>query len=155
MRFDVMDLVGVGRPPRLLLIHGRSADWLDLKDWLREEAGLSEVTVMGQVFGSGESLPEKFERLASEVDGAIAVATPDDIGGLAGPLQDKSPRTRQNVWLEVGWFWGRLGRGRFMVLSSGSVEIPSDLHGLELYPYVSRPREQADRLRAFIKRLDS
>lgn len=147
-------LAGVEQPPRLLLIHGRSSDWLDLKDWLREEAGITNVVVMGQVFGSGESLPEKFERLGSEVDGAIAIATPDDIGGLADrPDSERQVRARQNVWLEVGWFWGRLGRGRFMVLSAGGVEIPSDLQGLEMYPYDRRPREQADRIRAFIRQV--
>ena len=151
-----LNLAGVALPPRILIIHGRTKDWLDLKDWLSEEAGLSNVTVMEQDFGGGESLPEKFERLAGEVDGAIAVATPDDTGGLADqPASQLQARARQNVWLEVGWFWGRLGRRRFMVLPSRRVEIPSDLQGLELFPYQTTPREQADRIRAFLRRLRS
>jgi len=149
-----LDLAGIGLPPRILIIHGRRPDWLDLKDWLRDTAGILNAVVMGQVFGEGASLPEKFERLAAEVDGAIAVATPDDRGGLAGPDEPRLQlRARQNVWLEVGWFWGRLGRNRVMVLTSGGVEIPSDLHGLEFYSYDSQPRECADSIRAFLSKV--
>lgn len=37
---------------------------------------------MGEKFGKGRTLAEKFESLAGEVDGAIAIATPDDLGGI-------------------------------------------------------------------------
>ncbi|MNO68934.1 putative nucleotide-binding protein containing TIR-like domain protein [compost metagenome] len=40
------------------------------------------------------------------------------------------PRARQNVLLELGYFIGRLGRGRVCALKRGSVEIPSDYAGV-------------------------
>lgn len=147
----VTRLAGVGQPARVLLIHGRSQDWLRLKDWLRETMKISTVVVMAQEFGAGRTLPEKFEELAAEVDVAIAVATPDDRGGLAdAPPEHHRHRARQNVWLEVGWFWGRLGRERVMLLTRGGIEPPSDLSGIEMYEYSQDPLEMSERIRTFL-----
>ena len=85
----------------ILLIHGRSDDWLVLKDWIVDNVDATSVRVMQQEFGGGPTLPEKFESIAMKVDGAIAIATPDDIGQLKGATM-KTERARQNVWLEVG-----------------------------------------------------
>src|SRR5688500_2117941 len=74
---------------------------------------------------------EKFELLTSEADAAIALATPDDLASTAAHTDVKTLRARQNVWVEVGWFWGRLGRNRALLLVRGYVEIPSDLDGIE------------------------
>jgi len=84
----------------------------------------------------------------------IAVATPDDIGSLAGDRL-QSMRARQNVWLEIGWIWGRLGRNKVMVLCKGDVEIPSDLRGLEYYRYNTSPLEVTESVRAFVGQLVS
>jgi hypothetical protein len=147
----VMKLTGVGAAPKVLIIHGRSLDWLKIKDWLLEKARVRDVIVMQLEFGDGKTLPEKFENLASRVDKAIAIASPDDLGGLMGsPAPDLQPRARQNVWLEVGWFWGRLGRDRVLILTKGDIEFPSDLTGLEVYSYRDDPEERSEKLRAFL-----
>ncbi len=39
------------------------------------------------------------------------------------------PRARENVWVEVGWFWGRLGRQRIFLWLEDEVPLPSDLQG--------------------------
>jgi hypothetical protein len=150
---SALELCGVNRSPRVLIVHGRNKDWLQVKDWLQRELAIQEVIVMEQQFGDGLTLPEKFERLASLVDAAIAIATPDDIGGPREATTDAfQSRARQNVWLEVGWFWGRLGRTKVLILSSGEIEMPSDLQGLELYRYQISPTEQGDALRSFVRR---
>jgi hypothetical protein len=58
-----------------LLIHGHSEDRIDLKRWLERE-NLADAIVMAQEFTAGQTLPEKFEELASAADAAIALATP-------------------------------------------------------------------------------
>jgi len=147
----VAKLAGIGQPPKVLLIHGRSKDWLRLKDWMQESANVKEVLVMQQEFGCGRTLPEKFEQLAAQVDFAIALATPDDIGGLLGSeVSSYRQRARQNVWLEIGWFWGRLGRDRVLVLSRGQIETPSDLSGIEFYEYAEDPIEREENILAFL-----
>ncbi len=39
-------------------------------------------------------------------------------------------RARQNVVLETGYFMGKLGRERVIILSNGDLEFPSDLQGI-------------------------
>lgn len=142
-------LLRVGEGPRILLIHGRSTDWMLIKDWLRDQPQLvQQVAVMQQTFGNGLSLPEKFEGIGGSVDGAIAVVTPDDVGGLEGDVLRE--RARENVWLEVGWFWGRCGRGRVLLLKKGDPTIPSDLSGVEYYSYKDSPRERTEEIRTFL-----
>ena len=43
-------------------------------------------------------------------------------------------RARQNVVYELGWFHGRLGRGKVIALLSDEVEKPSDLDGVLYLP---------------------
>ncbi len=72
--------------------------------------------------------------MAGQADGAIAVATPDDVARIAGSVPELL-RARQNIWIEIGWIWGRLGRNKLILLCKGNIEIPSDLHGMEYYRY--------------------
>ena len=55
--------------------------------------------------------------------------TDDDLG-KAKNEENSNPRARQNVILEMGYFIGRLGRGRVCPLYNNGVELPSDLYGL-------------------------
>src|SRR4051812_37463823 len=72
------------------------------------------------------SLAEKFELVASDAKGAIALLTPDDmvVDRIKGQGQTLT-RARQNVVVEIGWIWGKLGRKRCLLLSHGAIELPS------------------------------
>lgn len=136
--------------PQILLVHGHSPDWTRLKAYLEKDLRLPEPVVMKEEFAAGLTLPEKFENLAEQVNAAIALVTPDDVGYLSsseGTLQ----RARQNVWVETGWFWGKLGRRRVLLLRKGNAGIPSDLQGLEFAEYESDPLEQQDKINLFVK----
>lgn len=88
--------------------------------------------VMAAEAHSGRSLPEKFEDLASDCRFAVFVLTADD------EFVDQSSkqlvrRARQNVILEIGYFWGRLGRRSrvaFLVQNGAGMELPTDIAGL-------------------------
>lgn len=147
-------ILGIKRQPRVLIIHGRSDDRYKLSDWLRVTLGISDILIMQQQFGGGLSLPEKFEQLAARADGAIAIATPDD-SVISPDGASGASRARQNVWLELGWIWGRLGRGKVMLLSKGKLEHPSDIQGLEYYNYTSNPIEASESIRSFIAQLSA
>jgi predicted nucleotide-binding protein len=60
--------------------------------------------------------------------------TPDDMGCERGNEDQLRPRARQNVVLELGYFVGRLTRSHVAVLYKGSVELPSDYHGVLYIP---------------------
>lgn len=68
---------------------------------------LPEPVIMAERSTPGEPLPVKFKTLAQGDHGAIALVTPDDVGGVAqltGDVSQLERRARQNVWLEVGGF---------------------------------------------------
>ena len=62
-------------------------------------------------------------------------------------------RARQNIWIEIGWIWGRLGRNKLILLCKGNIEVPSDLQGMEYYSYSDSPLEVTESIRAFIHQL--
>lgn len=104
----------------------------------------------------GRTIIEKFEDYSS-VAYAVVLLTPDDIGALLHPAPavghrqtiaseryKASSRARQNVIFELGYFIGKLGRGRVCALYKEGVERPSDLHGVL---YVPLDKEEAWRLK--------
>lgn len=139
--------------PKLMIIHGRSPDRDILKKYLLKHVG--RVIVLADEFAPTEPIPLKFERFASSVDGAIALLTPDDVGGLADDPSAVAARARENVWIEVGWFWGHRSRSKLLLLRKGVVTIPSDLGNVESYEYTSSPEERDPEIQKFIARLRS
>jgi predicted nucleotide-binding protein len=57
---------------------------------------------------------------------AIVLLTPDDLAGA----EASESRARQNVIFELGYFAGKLRRGRTCLLRKGTVDLPSDLYGV-------------------------
>jgi len=113
--------------------------------------------VLKQQFKPGNTITEKFEREALQVDGALVLATPDDgAAALLDPSGESMSasnlrkRARQNVILEYGWFWGKLGRRRVMLLLKGDLELPTDLAGLLYASYVHDPGECQSDIASFI-----
>jgi len=145
----VVTVLGANRPSKVLLIHGHAKDRLELQEWLQQQK-LADPVVMAQQFTAGQTLPEKFEALANEADAAIALATPDDLASTVSRTEVMRERARQNVWVEIGWFWGRLGRSRVLLLVRGDVEIPSDLDGIEYHSYKQSVLELEPMLQSFL-----
>jgi predicted nucleotide-binding protein len=134
-----------------LIIHGHEETNLhQLRDFLQNSLGLPKPIVMSYELIPGLSLPEKFEILATNVEFAIALLTPDDMG-KARSENSNTPRVRQNVLVEIGWFWGRLGRDHILLLIKDKVDIPSDLQGIEYYGFTSTPTECSEKIRSFYR----
>ena len=126
-------------------------DWKDIREYLKTKIEHLEPLEMAEASNSGLTLPQKWEEVASRAHGAIAIATADDVGASAidrygnsvEGVKKLSPRARENVWLEVGYFWGKLGRKHFMVLLKEDISIPSDLDGLLYSRYAGIPFDSA------------
>jgi predicted nucleotide-binding protein len=110
---------------KVFIVHGH--DEMALQGLARfiEKLGL-EAIVLKEQPDKGRTIIEKFEDSAAEVGFAVVLLTPDDIGSIAAQAS-QSARTRQNVLFELGYFSGKLGRGKVCLLRKGTVEIPSDL----------------------------
>ncbi|HUX65997.1 MAG TPA: nucleotide-binding protein [Terriglobales bacterium] len=115
----------------LFLVHGNDEGAKHEVARFIEKLGL-EVTILDERANRGRTLIEKFEGNA-DAGFAVVLLTPDDIGHAAKE-STPSPRARQNVILELGYFFGRLGRARTCVLYTDGVELPSDILGLGYVP---------------------
>ena len=123
----------------VFIVHGHDDKTKETVARFVENLGI-EATILHERANRGQTIPEKFEEHASEAGFAIILLTPDDVGASKDKIKNLKPRARQNVVLELGYFWGRLGRGRVCVLHKGGVELPSDMQGL-LYVPMNSPDE--------------
>ncbi len=87
-----------------------------------------EPVILHEQVSAGKTVLEKLIDNAN-VGYAVVILTADDFGRAKSAKTD-SPRARQNVILELGYFLGRLGRERVMAILEAEVEIPSDYMGV-------------------------
>ncbi|NVK84919.1 MAG: nucleotide-binding protein [Cytophagia bacterium] len=87
-----------------------------------------EAIILHEQPNKGKTVIEKFES-NSEVDFAVALWTADD-QGKATKDEKLLNRARQNVIFETGYFIGKLGRERVIILYEDGVEKPSDYNGV-------------------------
>jgi len=113
---------------KVFIVHGHDDAALQAVARFLEKLKL-EAIVLREQPDQGRTIIEKFEDYASEVGFAVVLLTPDDLVGAAATPSQTS-RARQNVIFELGYFVGKLGRGRACLLRKGEVEIPSDLYGV-------------------------
>jgi predicted nucleotide-binding protein len=113
---------------KIFVVHGHDDGAKHELARFLEKIGLEAIILQEQP-NQGRTIIEKFLKSANEVAFAIVLLTPDDLGSAAAATSQEA-RARQNVIFELGYFVGKLGRGKACLLRKGSVEIPSDLHGV-------------------------
>ena len=86
------------------------------------------------VFRASHYSIESLERALDQSDVAIAVAQPDDITESRG---ERLATPRDNVIFELGFFMGRLGRHRALLVepSGEEIKLPTDLAGINAITY--------------------
>ena len=114
---------------KVFVVHGHDDSAREAVARFLEKLGL-EAIILHEQPDQGRTIIEKFEAFASEVGFAVVLLTPDDLVRAAAPGSPQPSRARQNVIFELGYFAGKLGRGRACLLRKGEVEIPSDLYGV-------------------------
>ena len=93
------------------------------------------ATILDEQPSRGQTIIDKFEAHADEAGFAIVLLTADDVGAPKKDQKDNlKSRARQNVILELGYFFAQLGRGRVCVLYEEGVELPSDIQGVIYVP---------------------
>lgn len=113
---------------KVFVVHGHDHGAKDAVARFLDKLELKAIILQEQP-DRGMTIIEKFEAYANEVGFAVVLLTPDDIGGAI--LADApTSRARQNVIFELGYFVGKLGRGKACLMRKGDVEIPSDLYGV-------------------------
>jgi predicted nucleotide-binding protein len=116
---------------KVFIVHGHEGEPREAVAGFLRKIDFAPVILHEQT-NRGRTIVEKFED-HSDVDFAVVLLTPDDIGSpKGGTLQS---RARQNVILELGYFIGKLGRDKVCAMKLGDLEIPSDIIGVVWTPF--------------------
>jgi predicted nucleotide-binding protein len=114
---------------RVFVVHGHDLGAKHEVARFLERLGLEGV-ILDERPNEGLTLIEKFEKHAATTTYAVVLVTPDDVGAVGSSPDALTARARQNVVFELGFFCGRLGRGRVCLLYKPPADIPSDLSGV-------------------------
>jgi predicted nucleotide-binding protein/DNA-binding Xre family transcriptional regulator len=111
---------------KIFIIHGHDESAREMVARFLERLDL-DVVILHEKSNQGRTIIEKVEAY-SDVEFAIVLLTPDDVGGKTEA--DLRYRARQNVLLEWGYFIGKLGRRRVWAFKKGEIDLPSDVLGV-------------------------
>lgn len=138
----------------LLVIHGHDRmALLELQNLLLQRFPHVIPRVMAAEQIGTLGMAEKFERVSGDLLGAIALMTPDDKAVAINAPGKAAVRARQNVVMEIGWVWGKLGRQKCLLMKRGDIEVPSDLSGVDVLTFNQTPGECLTAIHAFIEHL--
>lgn len=131
---------------RVFIVYGHDTSAREQLELLLRRMKLEPIVLQNLPSG-GQTIIEKLET-CSDVTFACVLLTPDDEGHVIAKADEKKPRARQNVVLEMGMFLAKLGRKRVAILHKGSIELPSDINGLLYIPFKERVDEVKERVAA-------
>ena len=113
---------------KIFLIHGQNEDrLLELEKIINIDFGLESIILKDKPNSGAKTIIEKFELYAQSCSFAIALFSPDDIVNSKGKQYFQA---RPNTIFELGWFCGKLGRDKIMLLLQDGTEIFSDFQGI-------------------------
>jgi predicted nucleotide-binding protein len=123
---------------KVFVVHGHDTALQQAVARFLEKLDL-EAVILDEQANQGRTVIQKFSD-HSNVRFAIVLLTGDDVGGKKGtPPEELSPRARQNVILEFGYFLGKLGASAVCALYEPGVELPSDVSGMLYVPVEQGP----------------
>jgi predicted nucleotide-binding protein len=124
---------GHSRSRKVFIVHGHDDALKQAVARFLERLDLESI-ILDERPNQGRTIFQKFSD-HSEVAFAIILLTADDIGGKRDAHPEKlSPRARQNVILEFGYFLGKFGPAAVCALYQRGVELPSDVSGMLYIP---------------------
>lgn len=112
---------------RVFIVHGHNGEIKQKVARLVEQQNIKPI-ILDEQPNAGKTIIEKFEQ-HSNVGVTICLFTADDTG-KANKEEEPKPRARQNVVLETGFFMGKLGRERLVIIAENGIELPSDMQGV-------------------------
>ena len=118
------------RLPKTFIVHGWDSMLRDeLSDYLTKSLHFPKPIILANTSSVGKTIIEKIEDATIGVDLVFVMCTPDDLVTSDDKIyKQASP----NVLIELGYFYGRLGRlsGKVIVIVKGDLNIPSDISGV-------------------------
>ncbi len=124
----------------IFVVHGHDEEMKQSIARVLEKLGLKPLILHEQPNG-GRTVIEKFMDYGEIVSFAVILLSPDDIAYQVGEDPTVARyRARQNVILELGFFLGKVGRDRVVVIyrEADKFEMPSDFAGVLFVPFDNR-----------------
>jgi predicted nucleotide-binding protein len=114
----------------VFIVHGHDGEVRETVARFIKQIGFEPI-ILHERPNKGRTIITKFREEAADVGFAVVLMTPDDVGGVPALVVNKlSPRARQNVVFELGFFIGVLGPDHVAALVKGDIERPSDFDGV-------------------------
>lgn len=129
---------------RIFVVHGHDKAMKQAVARVLEKIELEPI-ILHEKPNEGRTLIEKFTD-SSDVSFAVILLSPDDVAYPKDQSsKDAKPRARQNVIFELGFFIGKLGRNRVLVLyQEENIEMPSNYTGVLYIPYDNLGKWQSE-----------
>lgn len=121
---------------KIFVVHGHNEEMKQAAARFIEKIDLNPIILHEQP-NKGRTIIEKFTDY-SNVSFALVLLSADDVAFKKSDDSSNAQfRARQNVILELGFFLGKLGREKVLVLFEPvkKLEIPSDYQGVIFVPY--------------------
>ena len=121
---------------KVFIVHGHNETMKQSVARVIHQIGLEPIILHEQP-NQGRTIIEKFTDY-SDVSFAVVLLSGDDLGySKSNSPDDSRARARQNVILELGFFMGKLGRGKVVALFEQieNFEFPSDYQGILYTPF--------------------
>lgn len=140
------------RPTKIFVVHGHDHTALEQLELVLRRLNLDPYILQNND-GQTKTIIEALEQqIYKEAAFGIVLLTPDDFGySKAKGEEDRQPRARQNVVLEMGMVFASLGRDRMVILKKGALEIPSDIDGVLRLEFNDHVKEVAVKLAGRMK----
>lgn len=137
---------------KIFVVHGHDAPALEQLELVLRRLGLDPYILQNND-GESKTLIEALEQqIYKEAAFGIVLLTPDDYGyPKAQSDEDRQPRARQNVILELGMVLASLGRDRMVLLKKGALELPTDVSGVIYLEFNEHVKEVAVKLATRMK----
>ncbi len=137
---------------KIFIVHGHDNTSLEQLELILRRLKLDPYILQNND-GESKTLIEALEQqIYKESAFGIVLLTPDDFGYPKDKgNEDRQPRARQNVILELGMVLASLGRERMVLLKKGTLEIPTDVGGIIYLEFNDHVKEVAVRLAKRIK----
>jgi hypothetical protein len=116
------------RPQTIFISHGRSSEWLKVQRFIEKDLGFGTIELAQQP-NMGRTILQKLKDESERCGVAVIVMTGDDSIG------EGETRARENVLHEIGYFQGKYGLDRVVLLHEEGTSIPSNIHGLVYIPF--------------------
>lgn len=137
---------------KIFVVHGHDTTALEQLELVLRRLGLDPYILQNND-GESKTLIEALEqRIYKEAAFGIVLLTPDDYGYPKNKTdEDRQPRARQNVILELGMVLASLGRERMVLLKKGALEMPTDVSGIIYLEFNDHVKEISVKLVARMK----